>query len=391
MRHGTLPVDTIGAPLNTGVSESFCSCCVHHSVDRLLMSTDSNDYPDSPVPETDSAEVSVPVDESVSELPPVEAPTAGFILQLFLIPMMIVSVIVGVWLAFTWMAHLGNDPQDLVAALRVPNESGWQKADILAAMLRNPSNDQLKKDVMLAENLAQVLRGQLTAGATDEKSVLMRVFICRALGEFRVAEALPALIEAVRTDRTTEDLLVRDAALQAIAVLARNLVAVQDAKVLQGNEQLLAALLDASRDYAEEGNGSEHAKIRSAAAYTLGVVGGQAARDRLGEMLRDAFPNARYNAAIGLCRHGDMRAIPVLLAMLDAQNTRVVEGEVSDSERLRKRSLVMMNAIRAAGRLAARKPAFDLPKLRDRLEQIRDSDLPQALQNAASEALTRFP
>ena len=355
------------------------------------MSTDSNDYPDSPPPETDSPAASVPVDGSASALPPVEAPTAGFILQLFLIPMMIVSVIVGVWLAFTWMAHLGNDPQDLVAALRVPNESGWQKADILAEMLRNPSNDQLKKDVLLAENLAQVLRGQLAAGATDEKSVLMRVFVCRALGEFRVAEALPALIEAVRTDRTTEDLLVRDAALQAIAVLARNLVAVQDAKVLQANEQLLAALLDASRDYAEEGGGSERAKIRSAAAYTLGVVGGESATDRLGEMLQDAFPNARYNAAIGLCRHGDTRAVPVLLAMLDAQNSQVVEGEVSDSERARKRNLVMMNAIRAAGRLAARKPASGLSDLRDRLAQIRDSDLPQALQNAASEALTRFP
>ncbi|HAA72865.1 MAG TPA: hypothetical protein DCE55_27245 [Planctomycetaceae bacterium] len=386
-----LPVDTVGAPLNTGVCMAFCSCCVYHLVDRLLMSTDSNDYPDSPVPETDSPQASVPVDGSASALPPVEAPTAGFILQLFLIPMMIVSVIVGVWLAFTWMAHLGNDPQDLVAALRVPNESGWQKADILAEMLRNPSNDQLKKDVLLAENLAQVLRGQLAAGATDEKSVLMRVFVCRALGEFRVAEALPALVEAVRTDRTTEDLLVRDAALQAIAVLARNLVAVQDAKVLQANEQLLAALLDASRDYAEEGGGSERAKIRSAAAYTLGVVGGQNARDRLGEMLQDAFPNARYNAAIGLCRHGDTRAVPVLLAMLDAQNSQVVEGEVSDSERDRKRSLVMMNAIRAAGRLAARKPASGLSDLRDRLAQIRDSDLPQALQNAASEALTRFP
>ncbi len=161
--------------------------------------------------------------------------------------------------------------------------------------------------------------------------------------------------------------------------------------MLQANEQLLAALLDASRDYAEQGSDSERAKIRSAAAYTLGVVGGQNARDRLGEMLQDAFPNARYNAAIGLCRHGDTRAVPVLLAMLDAQNSQVVEGEVSDSERVRKRSLVMMNAIRAAGRLAARKPASDLSDLHDRLVQIRDSDLPQALQNAASEALTRFP
>ena len=356
------------------------------------MSIPPNDHPEPLTPESPSMDGSEPSAERTSALPPVEAPTAGFILQLFLIPMLIVSIIIGVWLAFTWMAHLGNDPQDLVSDLRVPNESGWQKADILAAMLRNPGNDYLKEDVALAQSLAEVLEGQLARAAMDEKSVLMRVFLCRALGEFRVPEALPALIEASRDDRTTDDLLVRDASLQAIAVLARNLVTVQDVRVLQNDTRLIGALLDNSRDYAGDVEGTNsHAEIRSAAAFALGVVGGDAAVTRLAEMLHDAYPNARYNAATGLCRQGDERAESVLLAMLDAANREVVRGEISESERQRKRNLVMMNAIRAAGRLAVQNRAAQLPRLRDRLTAISDSDLPQVLRGAAREALTRFP
>ena len=52
------------------------------------------------------------------ELPPVKAPSAGFLVQLFLIPMIIVSIIVMVWVLFSWIAHMGTDPRDLVRDLR---------------------------------------------------------------------------------------------------------------------------------------------------------------------------------------------------------------------------------------------------------------------------------
>jgi hypothetical protein len=51
-------------------------------------------------------------------LPPVEPPSAGFILQLFVIPGVIVTIIVLVWLLFNWLAQMGNDPQAYVDGKR---------------------------------------------------------------------------------------------------------------------------------------------------------------------------------------------------------------------------------------------------------------------------------
>ena len=45
-------------------------------------------------------------------LPPVEPPSAGFIVQLFVIPGIIVFIIVMIWLLFNWLAQKGNDPAD---------------------------------------------------------------------------------------------------------------------------------------------------------------------------------------------------------------------------------------------------------------------------------------
>ena len=70
-------------------------------------------------------------------LPEVVAPGAGFLLQLFLIPMVIVSIIVMVWLMFSWLAQMGNDPADLVASLQKGSNQSWQDAATLADLLRD--------------------------------------------------------------------------------------------------------------------------------------------------------------------------------------------------------------------------------------------------------------
>ena len=50
-------------------------------------------------------------------LPPVQPPTSGFLLQLFFIPMVIVLIIVVVWMLFSWLAHKGATPRELVKEL----------------------------------------------------------------------------------------------------------------------------------------------------------------------------------------------------------------------------------------------------------------------------------
>ena len=82
-------------------------------------------------------------------LPPVEAPTGTFILQLFLIPLLIVAIVVMVWLLFSWMANMGQDnPKTLVEALARGDDSSWQRAFHLADLLRSPDPkyDAMRRD-----------------------------------------------------------------------------------------------------------------------------------------------------------------------------------------------------------------------------------------------------
>jgi hypothetical protein len=336
-------------------------------------------------------------------LPPVSAPDAAFLLQLFLIPLIIVMIVVMVWLLFSWLAHMGSDPKELVRDLKVLNEASWQKANTLSDMLRNREYDHLKDDRPLADELAEVLKAQLISDTHDEKRVRLRIFICRALGEFRVDSGLQPLLEAARREDDPADLDVRYAALEAIAVLAHNV----GPERLASDPQVLDVLEAVSR---ESGEGPDEARrrgeLRSTAAFTLGVVGGERAVRRVEEMLSDPYANARYNAANGLARHGDPRALPVLLEMLDAENVQVVADEESDSQRERKRMLVLMNGIRAAGQLArenskadgsastaANVPALtaaDLSALTSALQTLREADLPPAVQLEATKTLKQF-
>src|SRR5215470_18291586 len=91
-------------------------------------------------------------------LPPVEPPSAGFLVQLFLIPGIIVAIIVVVWLLFHWLAQMGNDPREYVRKLRGNNEVRWQAAVNLAGALHGAAGDEIGRDSTLAAELAQILK-----------------------------------------------------------------------------------------------------------------------------------------------------------------------------------------------------------------------------------------
>jgi hypothetical protein len=320
-------------------------------------------------------------------LPPVSAPDASFLLQLFLIPLIIVMIIVMVWLLFSWLAHLGSDPRELVRDLRVINESSWQKANTLSDMLRNREYDHLKDDEELAGELADVLLLDLKSGESDEKRLRMRIFLCRALGEFRVDAGVPGLVEAAGSNDRDGHMDVRYAALEALAVLAYNV----GPERLAEDPAVLEVLLEASRERSDSPDLERRlGELRSTAAFTLGVIGGEQALERLRRMLADPHPNARYNAATGLARHGDPEAVPVLLEMLDPESSAVIEGEQSDSQRERKRMLVLMNALRAA-RQFAEQGGQGTAELREAVERLRTGNLPNAVQLEAAECLEAFP
>jgi hypothetical protein len=298
----------------------------------------------------------------------------GFILQLFVIPLVIVSIIVLVWLLFNWLAHMGSNPTELVADLKKLNDSSWQKALTLADLLRNSQYSHLKRDPKLAEELAQVLNGQIDDARMDENAIRLRVFLCRALGEFQTPNAIPHLLRAARTERQLEEAEVRLGALQSLAVY----ISTNQAEALQQHAELNQTLQEISR---ERGSGVEEqrtrAELRSHAAFALGVLGGLEALDRLASMLSDAYSNARYNAATGLCRHGDPRAMPVLLEMLDPNNAEAVRDETEDEAKPWKRLVVIQNGLRAAGQMVEENREGDMAELAGALDQIIQSDLAQ--------------
>lgn len=271
-------------------------------------------------------------------LPPVEPPSAGFLVQLFLVPGLIVAIIVGVWLTFHWLAHLGQDPQAYVRTLRRDNEGRWQAALNLANDLRGPGGAALKADATLAGELGRILEDESKSGRTGEQSQMLRVYLCRALGEFTIPEALAPLVSRAGDAAQPE---VARAAVEAIAVLSSNLTL---AGAMPAGSAVTDAVVVASR--------SDDAAVRSAAAFTLGVVGVKgtgAADDRLHALLADANDDVRYNTALALARLGDDDCLDTLEEMLslpDEPPTNLeARDDVAQSKRY-KRALVVLNALR---------------------------------------------
>ena len=268
-------------------------------------------------------------------LPPVEPPSAAFLVQLFLVPGVIVAIIVCVWLAFHWLAHLGNDPQAYVRTLRRANEGRWQAALNLANDLRGPNGSGLKADVKLASELGSILDDEVGSGRTGEQSETLRLYLCRALGEFSVPEAAPALVRRVNAN---DDDPATQAAIEAIAVLATNL---QNAgRSFENRDDVVAAVLAATT--------SANSRVRDACGFTLGVLGGERSIDGLLRLLGDPSADVRFNAALGLARLGQPDAYDTLSEMLALEDVYLDEKTPDDkmqSERY-KRALVVVNALR---------------------------------------------
>src|SRR5690242_6222897 len=90
------------SPRVTRRSVSLYNCVyrVNGIIDwRVSFMNDSSLFRDEPA----KYEARPPLGEEL--LPPVEQPSARFIVQLFVVPALIVVLIVGVWLSFNWLVR----------------------------------------------------------------------------------------------------------------------------------------------------------------------------------------------------------------------------------------------------------------------------------------------
>lgn len=334
-------------------------------------------------------------------LPPVEPPSAGFILQLFIIPSIIVAIIAVVWLLFSWLAHMGNSPEKMVQNLERGGDHSWQEAYNLAEELRKPGNQQLRRNTRVAQQLADLLQRHLAESYPQgtnhmdrmqrKGAIQLRIFLSRVLGEFEVPEVVDVLVQAANQEEYIAldeddfgDLQVRRSAIEAIAVLAHHV----DRSVLQKNEPLYAVLDEAASSGSNaEADQEQKNKMREVAAFALGVLGGKRNLDRLAMMCSDVETNVRYNAAVGMARHGDLRSVDILLEMLKLDQTAAVGDEIDPTARQWKSNTIFHTALSASSQLAQHNDDYDLSDLRSAVETLIDADVNAQIQGLAREVL----
>ena len=302
------------------------------------------------------------------DLPPVEPPSAGFIMQLFLVPGLIVAAVIAVWALFGKLSSSEQDWRQLVAEVRSNNEHRrWRGATGLAQMLRSDvelgeSGKQLSTNPQIAKELATLLTELLNEPAQDEELTSQQSFLARTLGWLdSLDDSLPALILA--TDQKYE-VIVRSDALRSIALIAGR---AKDNDRPLDRSDVRDRLLAVSQE--------SDPLIRQVCAFTLGLIPGESVDQRLRVMAEDRDPNTRINAAMAMSRRGMPEAFPALLALLKSANEPVnpatMEGNTEVEKQIRARSQENMNQVVLGNALTA---------LRDLSDAITDEQRKQAIE-----------
>ncbi len=336
-------------------------------------------------------------------LPKVTPPSAKFLIPLFVIPFCIVTAIVMVWALFSWLAQQGGDPQIDIDALGRDNAFRWQAAHNLADALRNPRHAALREDHGAAGKVSELLKSELAKPlSTNEdargQEVNLRMFLCRALGEFQVVDGVPVLIEAAlptdgNVEQQTMHLPVRLAALEAMAVVLGTAEERRASPDWTAIPALIEPSLLTAADYRIDDAGIQAlaVQVRMRAAFNLGIDGSPTAIARLERLLVDPSPDVRYNAAAGLARNGDARAVPLLCDMLDPAITEGVQAEVLAEAQPAKRLIIYETALQSIEKLAESNAQADLSKLESALKTFSESpEVSDQFRVAARELLEKL-
>lgn len=295
-----------------------------------------------PIENADNAELSTS-DES---LPPVEPPSAKFIVQLFVVPGLIVAAIVGVWLLFGKLASAEQDWQALVADMKSSNEHRRGRGAMgLAQALavdqnRKSEGPRLTTNPQVAQELSVFLADTLKSSSQEPVVIDQQAFLTRTLGMLDVPEAvLPVLREAMKDSHDRE---VRKNAVAAVATISFRAHE-------RGTPLTDAAVLDELANVSRDSD----PLLRSLAAMTLGFFPLELADQSLTVLLADADANTRANAAVAFTRHKSLKAVPVLKEVLKAAAALKQAGPSGDAG-----PVAATNAMTAIGELA---PLLDEP------------------------------
>lgn len=307
--------------------------------------------------------------ELPDELPPVQPPSAGFILQLFVVPGLIVVLVVGVWLLFGKLATSEQDWHGLVRELQQPNQHRrWRGALGLAQTLKSDQDSgdkgqHLASNSELARTLSDVFHQELRRGSQEPDSLKYQSMLARTLGMFDLPEIVtPSLREAIQTGHDRD---VRKDSLAALAVLLGRF---SEHGQPVHDDNLFGDLVQVSTD--------EDPLIRQLGAFTLGLADAEAVRQRLVVMLDDADALTRINAAIGLARQNKLGGYRVLRDILKSNSTPQLE-----------QYLAVLNCLAAIKRLAGQFSADQRSELSSLIAPLADSSADPRLRIDAKHTL----
>ncbi len=277
------------------------------------------------------APVGSPVD-----LPPVEPPSAGLVVQLFIIPLVIVGVlVVGGLLVYLPFGRLAGGEQTAVEYVRTIRDNTvsrqrFRAAFELATLIQNDAS--LAENSNLLGELVKVLKSELVKKDDPE----VRRYLALMLGAFQTLNAgdagdpLEALGRCLDPDQPS---IVREAAAESLARQGARLEGKLDAS------KVIAPLVAAAR--------SEEVDLRLRAVYALGFLGGDDAEKALVEHLKDEDRFVGYNAATALARRDNSQALELLREMLNVDALRRVIPLKDESEIQRKIETIQLDVLKS--------------------------------------------
>jgi HEAT repeat protein len=321
-----------------------------------------------------------PADNALPEhLPPVEPPSAGFIVQLFLVPAIIVAAVIGLYLLFGKLAAGDTDWRQLVSDIKSDNPNvRWRAALNLAEGLdadeaRGLEGQQLASVPEIATALNDLTIQQLKSSLRNEEQKQQLAFLLKALGRMDAIEQIrPALKTSLDETQETE---IRKQALQAVAMVAGRK---QAKKETLSDPELVDAVISASQ--------SPDPVLRQHGAFALGLIGGPSSNSRLGELLEDPDEMTRINAAIGFARQDSPRGLGVFRQVLkQSANWPAQANSPREVEASFEKQLILRNALQAIEQLGPKLGDADRAELTASLKEL-ESKLPdQALRLRAKE------
>ncbi len=263
---------------------------------------------------------------ALPDLPPVEAPSAGFVVQLFVIPAAVVVVVIIVWLLFGKLAGGERDAMEYVQQLRLPH-ANWRSAYELASLIQN--DPSIAADPKLLGELTDLFSHELERAEDPRRreDPKLAQYLALTIGAFRTLEA--------RTERgQVVDPI--EPLTRALAPKFDKAIRISAAASLAKQAARQEGHLDDPRAVEALGEmaADENPQIRQIAVYALGFFGGAQAERVLRDRIRtDEDRFTRYNAAVALGRRGDPAAESTLREMLStADLDKVVQVDPETKE-----------------------------------------------------------